>query len=190
MEIVEEYFLKYVKTRADFRNWLEKNCETKKQCFVCIKSKKVIKKGLCYLDAVEEAICFGWIDSVFKKNEKGEFIIRFSPRRKNSNWTELNKERARRLIKLNKMSAFGRKSLPDLDETFVVPEYVNEIFKTDENLLKEIEKLPSLYFRIRIDNILKVKDNEKQFKFRLEKFIKFTKQGKMYGQWNDYGRLK
>ncbi len=190
MEVAKEDFLEDVKTRLEFRNWLEKNCETKRQCFVIVTSKKVMSEGFCYLDAVEEAICFGWIDSVFKKDENGNFIIRFSPRKKNSNWTELNKERARRLIRLNKMSEFGRKSLPNLEEPFVVPEDVDEIFKKDEQLLKEIAKLPRLYFRIRVDNILKVRKNEEQFKFRLEKFIKYTKEGKMYGQWDDCGRLK
>ena len=87
------------KKRSEFRNWLKKNHNKEKECFVVLKKGDPIKDSLSYLDAVEEAICFGWIDSVWK-NIDGVMWSRFSPRRKKSPWTKLNKERVRRLEKL------------------------------------------------------------------------------------------
>lgn len=73
-----------------------------------------------YLDAVEEALCFGWIDSFAKRITPIERVQRFSPRRPKSNWTELHKARARRLIALGPMTNAGRATLPDLDAPFVL----------------------------------------------------------------------
>ena len=179
-----------VRNRQDFRNWLTENCEKEKECFVVVKMGKPDNEGvLNYIDAVYEAICFGFIDGVTRKDLEGRLIQRFSPRRKNSNWTELNKERARMLIKLNLMTEYGERILPNLEEKFVVEEDVMKIFKQDEEFLRMLKKLPDLYYRIRVDNIQKVRKNEKLFLSRLNKFIEMTKQGKMYGMWNDYGRL-
>ena len=58
-----ENILKDVENREDFRNWLEINCLKEKQCYVLIQMKKVKKGVLLYIDAVYEALCFGWIDS-------------------------------------------------------------------------------------------------------------------------------
>jgi uncharacterized protein YdeI (YjbR/CyaY-like superfamily) len=70
------------------------------------------KPSLDYLEAVEEAICFGWIDGFVKTIDSERFATRFTPRRPRSNWTETNKERARRMITVGKMTAAGRKTLP------------------------------------------------------------------------------
>lgn len=184
-------FLEQVKNREDFRKWLSLNSKKQTQCFVRVFMGKPTKtkEKLFYLDAVEEALCFGWIDSVTKKNEKGELLQRFSPRRKKSNWTELNKQRARRLIKLGKMTKQGEKVLPNLNEKFKIKDELLKIFEKDKELLKQIKKLPELYLKIKMDNILKVKKNERIFEIRLKKFIEKTKKGELYGNWNDFERL-
>lgn len=83
--------------RRDFRSWLESNAETESECYVSVKhGKPKDETAFYFLDAVEEALCFGWIDSAVKVID-GKRVQRFSPRRKNSPWTEPNKERVRRL---------------------------------------------------------------------------------------------
>jgi uncharacterized protein YdeI (YjbR/CyaY-like superfamily) len=78
-----------------------------------IQYKKAAKKPfLNYIEAVEEALCFGWIDGTQKSMDAERYALRFSPRRPKSNWTETNKERARRLIAAGKMTEAGRASLP------------------------------------------------------------------------------
>ena len=80
-----------VANRAEFRQWLSLHHADQTECWVCVKRGRPVGDAqLWYLDAVEEALCFGWIDSTFLGTES---LQRFSPRQKNSPWTELNKER-------------------------------------------------------------------------------------------------
>jgi len=103
----------YVTTRDEFRDWLERNHKLKKEIWL-IQYKKVTKKpSLTLAEAVEEAMCFGWTESIgFKALDAERYVTRFSPRRQKSNWTEKNKERARRMIAEGKMTAAGRATLP------------------------------------------------------------------------------
>jgi len=75
--------------------------------------KKATKKpSINYVDAVEEALCFGWIDGLEKSMDAERYALRFSPRRPKSNWTETNKERVRKLIAQGKMTDAGHAVLP------------------------------------------------------------------------------
>ena len=102
----------YVTTREEFREWLEKNHKFKKEIWL-IQYKKVTKKpSLPYVDAVEEAICFGWIDGFEKGMDGDRYATRFTRRRPKSNWTDTNIERARRMIEEGRMTEAGRATLP------------------------------------------------------------------------------
>ena len=94
MEITEKL---HTTSREQWREWLAENHASKREIWI---STTKSPDGLQYLDAVEEALCFGWIDSTIKAGE-GVMWRRFSPRRKRSPWTELNKERCRRLESLD-----------------------------------------------------------------------------------------
>lgn len=94
--------------RQQLREWLEHNHLTEKCCWVaCNRSKTPRPDALPYIDIVEEALCFGWIDSTLKKLPDGRLAQRLSPRRKGSHWTELNKERCRQLEAAGLMTASG-----------------------------------------------------------------------------------
>lgn len=84
------------KSKSELRFWFQENCLTENSCWVVV-SMKSTPGTLLYLDAVEEALCFGWIDGQKKKISETQLAQRLSPRSKKSSWTELNKERARRL---------------------------------------------------------------------------------------------
>lgn len=81
---------------------------------------------MLYPQAVEEALCFGWIDSTLKKPDKESYAVRFSPRRKNSVWAESNKKRVIKLIKEKKMTKIGKELIPKnvLEKT----SYVETVF--------------------------------------------------------------
>lgn len=109
-----------IRDRDDFREWLRNNSATEKECWIAVKRGKTPPEdALWYLDAVEEALCFGWIDSTLKKVDDVS-LQRFGPRSKSGQWTELNKERCRRLEKLGQMTDRGRIACPDLDAEFVI----------------------------------------------------------------------
>jgi uncharacterized protein YdeI (YjbR/CyaY-like superfamily) len=102
----------YVTTRDDFRKWLEENHKSSKEIWLIQYKKATKKPSINYVDAVEEALCFGWIDGTQKSMDTERYALRFSPRRTKSNWTETNKERARRLISEGKMTEAGWATLP------------------------------------------------------------------------------
>jgi uncharacterized protein YdeI (YjbR/CyaY-like superfamily) len=107
----------YVTNREDFRQWLEENHQSKKEIWLIQYKKATKKPSINYVEAVEEALCFGWIDNTQKSMDAERYATRFSPRRPKSNWTETNKERARRLIAKGKMTEAGRAALPcDLND--------------------------------------------------------------------------
>ena len=178
-----------IKSRQDLRDWLEVHSATEKCCWVII-SKTEGSDVVQYLDIVEEALCFGWIDGIKKKITDTEVAQRLSPRKKKSNWTELNKERVRRLDTLGLMTAAGLKVLPDMRlESFKIDEEIETRLKEDDQLYQNFIHFPELYRRIRIDNIQNYKNDLDLYNRRLDKFIENTRKNKLYGQWHDYGRL-
>lgn len=175
--------------RNKLRNWLIANAQTEKCCWVVVSIKEQ-DNTLLYLDAVEEALCFGWIDGIKKKNEHGQLMQRLSPRNKKSNWTELNKQRVKRLIKLNLMTDLGLVEYNKIkNEEFTIDDYILEELKKDEEVFNNYNSFPHLYKLIRIDSIQQVRGEETYYN-RLDKFISNTKLNKLYGQYNDNGRLE
>jgi len=103
-----------LKERQQLRNWLQENHTSSKECWVIMSRSKNPPAGvLPYLDVVEEALCFGWIDSTLKRLPDGRLAQRLSPRRKKSHWTELNKQRCRELESRGLMTPAGRDALDD-----------------------------------------------------------------------------
>ncbi|MDQ8739284.1 YdeI/OmpD-associated family protein [Paenibacillus sp. LHD-38] len=176
-------------SREDLRVWLQENCKTEKSCWVVV-SMTPNPDTLLYLDAVEESLCFGWIDGVKKKLSETGLAQRLSPRSQSSSWTELNKERVRRLEKMGLMSDEGRKVLPDMDhDSFKIDKVIEQRLKEERQVYENFLAFPALYKRVRIDTIQSNKNQPELFKSRLDKFITNTKENKMYGQWHDNGRL-
>lgn len=173
--------------RQDLRDWLADHAASEKECWVVIDRAQA---NLTYLDVVEEAICFGWIDSTKKKLSETEVAQRLSPRSKKSQWTELNKERARRLIYLDQMTELGEMRLPDLStERFVIDPRILRALEADSEIQQHFASFPELYQRIKIDNIQRYAADNELFERRLEKLLTSTKANKRYGAWDDNGRL-
>jgi uncharacterized protein YdeI (YjbR/CyaY-like superfamily) len=189
--LMEPVNLLKAKNRDELRQWLEQNHKIEKECWVVVKRGK--PKGnntFWYIDAVEEAMCFGWIDSTTKKLDNGITAQKLAPRRTGSLWSELNKERCRRMEKLGKMTEAGRSALPDMSSAgFIIDKEILKALQTDNEVWENFLKFPPLYQRVRIDTIQIKKKQPQLFQSRLQKLIKNTKKGIMYGEWNDNGRL-
>lgn len=98
--------------RAQLRRWLEANHASVKECWVtCFRTKIPRTDSIPYLEVVEEALCFGWIDSTQKRLPDGRMAQRLSPRRKGSHWTELNKQRCADLEQRGLMTDAGRAAI-------------------------------------------------------------------------------
>ena len=111
LEMEITYLLEF-KERRELREWLEANHDKEPYCWVTMYRTKIPRTDcMPYLDVVEEALCFGWIDSTLKKLPEGRLAQRLSPRTKKSHWTELNKQRCADLEKRGLMTTAGRKAL-------------------------------------------------------------------------------
>ena len=102
-----------VVTRQEFGKWLADHHETKKEIWLVFYYKRTGKPTIPYAAAVEEAICYGWIDSQQNRMDHERFVRRFSPRRKRSHWSKYNKERALKMLRAGKMTQAGVEVLPN-----------------------------------------------------------------------------
>lgn len=109
MEVIN---LLHFSSRAQLRRWLEANHSTERVCWVVTSRSKQPQEGVIpYIEVVEEALCFGWIDSTLKRLPDGRLAQRLSPRRRGSHWTELNKQRCAELERRGLMTDAGRNEL-------------------------------------------------------------------------------
>ena len=101
----------YPKSRSEWRQWLLVNHAQKDGVRLIIAKKGSGLPSLPVADAVEEALCFGWIDSVANKIDDKRFTIFFSPRNPKSKWSKINKDRVKKLTKLGLLAASGKKMI-------------------------------------------------------------------------------
>ena len=171
-----------VKTRSEWRNWLKKNNKTEKEIWLVFQNKSSGKSGITYEEAVEEALCFGWIDSIVKKTEKHSRVQRFTPRNPKSAYSQLNKERLKRLLRKKKVIASVHKKLGDIEnEKFIFPKDIIEEIRMNKEAWKNYQKFSDAYKRIRIAFINGARTRPDVFKQRLDYFLKMTEKNKLYG---------
>jgi uncharacterized protein YdeI (YjbR/CyaY-like superfamily) len=150
------------RNRTEWRSWLEAHHQTLTEIWLLFDDRSA-EPTVTYLDAVEEAICFGWIDGIQKRFSPHELAQRFTPRKRRSNWTELNKERARRLIRLELMTEAGSATLPDLYVKFIVAEDILAALKNKLAAWANFAEFPDLCRRVRIGYIEEMRKNPIEF---------------------------
>ncbi len=172
----------YVSNRKAWRLWLAKNYKIKKEIWLIYYKKHTAKKRIPYNDAVEEAICYGWIDSTVKKIDEERTAQRFTPRREKSLLSQLNKERAMLLIKSRKIiPSVLQKIERQLNEPFVIAEDIIAALKRDRNAWKSFQEFPQHYKRVRVAFIEGARKRPEEFKRRLKNFLKMTSKNKKFG---------
>jgi len=172
----------YVIERKKWRKWLEKNFDKEKEIYLIYPNKSSGKPRILYNDAVEEALCFGWIDSIIKKLDKENSIQRFSPRTSKSTYSQANKERLRWLLKGNLIHPSIRESAKEvLKEKFIFSTDIINFIKDDKKAWENYQKFSPAYKRIRIAYIDGARKRPEEFEKRLANFIKKTRKNKMIG---------
>jgi uncharacterized protein YdeI (YjbR/CyaY-like superfamily) len=99
--------------RNQWRKWLENHHKTKKEVWLLHYKKQSKKSSLNHIDAVEEALCFGWIDSKLQKIDDERFILKYTSRKPNSLWSKINKEKAEAMISSGKMTQAGMEKIEE-----------------------------------------------------------------------------
>lgn len=172
----------YVTNRKDWRKWLREHYKTEKDIWLVYYKKASGKPRLPYNDAVEEALCFGWIDSIVKTLDDKRTAQRFSPRKPKSSYSQANKERLRKLVKQRKVIKAVLATLEDvLEERFEIPEDILEAIKANRQAWKNFQKFSEPYKRIRISFIDAARNRPAEFKKRLSYFIQMSEKNQQYG---------
>lgn len=105
------------KNRAEWRAWLQENSQIKKSVWLILQHKKSKTEGINLNDATEEALCFGWIDSLAKKNDDESYGLTFTPRNAKSKWSKPNRGRVEKLLKEGLMTEYGQRAIDSAKKT-------------------------------------------------------------------------
>ena len=103
----------YVSTREDWRAWLAEHHASATEVWLIYPKKASGRPRIAYGDAVEEAICFGWIDSLLQRIDDESYAQKFTPRRNVKKWSQVNKQSLRRMIKTDRMTPAGMAVIGD-----------------------------------------------------------------------------
>lgn len=171
-----------VQDRDQWRDWLKEHHDKETEVWLVIPKNSSGKQRIPYADTVEEALCFGWIDSTVKKLDEHHNVQRFTPRRKGSSYSQPNKERLRLMISQSKMiPSVLEKVKPMLEEVFVYPKDIILALKTDEETWKNFRGFPEPYKRIRVAYVDVARKRPEEFEKRLTNLLKKTKENKQFG---------
>ena len=177
----------FFENREAFRNWLEQHHESSPGIWMIYYKKHTDKPCIEYREALEEALCFGWIDSTLKKVDEERYLRKFTPRRKNSKWSQVNIKIAQTLIREGKMTRVGlgkwenHKPLKELPgKEIPLPEFLREAFARNEPALENFQNLAPSYRRQYILWITTAKTQETVQK-RVQESIGLLKENRKLG---------
>ncbi len=174
----ENYF--YTADRNVWRKWLSENFEKANDIWLVFPMKESGEQSLLYNDAVEEALCFGWIDSTIKHIDEFHRAQHFTPRNKNSSYSRPNIERLIWLESQKMLHPKIRQNVLDIiSEPYVFPIDIICEIKQNETAWANYQKLPLPYRRIRIAYIDAARNRPEEFTKRLVNFICKTEKNKM-----------
>jgi uncharacterized protein YdeI (YjbR/CyaY-like superfamily) len=154
--LIQLHFL----NRTFWRQWLQKNHSTSKGIWMVYYKKGTSVKSISYDDSVEEALCFGWIDSIIKKIDEEKYVRKFTPRTNTTKWSDLNIKRIQKLIKEGRMNEAGLKKVdyriienienrnkenPENKKPFVLPRFITDFFKDHPPALENFKQLAPTY---------------------------------------------
>ena len=172
----------YVTNRKEWRAWLKKHYKSEKEIWLVYYKKHTGKPRIPYNEAVEEALCFGWIDSIVKRIDEDRFAQRFSPRNPKSRYSQANLERLRALAEQGKVVKEVSATLGDLaEEEFEIPPDILEAIQASQEAWKNLQGFSPSYIRIRIAFIDGARNRPEEFKKRLRYFIQMTEKNKQFG---------
>lgn len=172
----------YITDRKTWRDWLKKNYKTEQDIWLVYPKKATGKPRIAYNDAVEEALCFGWIDSINKRLDDDHTAQRFSPRKPKAKYSQANIERLRYLVARKKVIKEVADTLDNvLNKEFIIPDDILNAIKANKKAWRNFQAFSDSYVRIRIAYIETARRRPEEFKKRLYHFIEMTEKNKMFG---------
>jgi uncharacterized protein YdeI (YjbR/CyaY-like superfamily) len=186
LEIMEITTVFYARNRDEWRQWLMEYSETANEIWLQTHHKKTGVDSVLYDHAVEEALCFGWIDGIAKSYDATSSVQRYTPRRPKSFLSELNRQRIFKLIREGKMTEKGLAPIAHLlgeeHAPLTIPDDIVDIFMTNAVAWQKFQEFPVNYQKLRIGFVLECrKNNLPESNKRLAYLMKMSEAGKMYG---------
>jgi len=170
----------YTDDRQAWRRWLAENFETESEIWFVFPMKESGDASLSYNDAVEEALCFGWIDSTIKHIDPTHRAQRFTPRRKGSPYSRPNIERLIWLDERGMLHPSVRAAVvPMIYTLYIFPGDILDAIREDAAAWENYRQFPEPYKRIRVAYINAARKRPDEFRKRLTSFIHKTREGKM-----------
>ena len=171
-----------VQNRCQWRDWLIENYDTEIVIWLVLPKKSSGKQRIPYEETVEEALCFGWIDSTVKKLDEHHTVQRFTPRRKGSGYSQPNKERLRVMAQEGKIiKPVLEKVQTIIDEEYQYPDDIIAALQQDEETWSNFKEFNEPYKRIRVAYVDNARERPDDFKKRLDNLLKKTKANKKFG---------
>jgi len=174
----------HVTQRKDWRAWLKQHYTSEPDIWLVFYKAHTGQPRLSYNDAVEEALCFGWIDSTVKRLDEDRFAQRFSPRRAKTLYSQANKERLKALAKQGKIMKDVLATVADViaeGDAFEVPPDIRKAIKANKEAWKNFRGFSPAYIRIRMAFIDGARHRPQEFEKRLRYFIQMTEKNKQFG---------
>ena len=172
----------YVTDREQWREWLAANFDAAAEIWLLYPNKATGKPRIPYNDAVEEALCFGWIDSIIKKAGEGVAAQRFTPRNPKSGFSQPNKERLRWLDEQGMIHpSVVESARRALAEPFTFPDDVVDAVRADPDAWRNYNAFSESYRRIRVAYVDAARRRPDEFARRLASFIRATARGRQLG---------
>ena len=174
----------YAKSRKDWRKWLQKNHIAEKSVWLIIYHKESKTPSIYYDVAVEEALCFGWVDSKPNKRDHESYFLFFSKRNPKSNWSKINKERSKELIAQGLMTPAGQAMIDlakksgtwtalDQVDNCVIPSDFQTLFDKNKTAFKNFQRFPPSSKKIILGWIMNAKKDETR-KQRLKQAVELA----------------
>lgn len=172
----------YVSTRASWRAWLQVQHDTKEEIWLVSYRKATGQPSVPYNDAVEEALCVGWIDSIRKSLGDTRYAQRYTPRKPGSSYSQTNKERLRKLIAAGQVLPQVEAAVAAvLAEPFVFPADIQAALRAVPQAWHNFQRYSGAYQRIRIAYIDTARHRPGEYEKRLAHLLKMTVQDKQFG---------
>lgn len=176
----------YVHRVADWRAWLRKDHRTRREVWLVYYNKASGKPRISCNDAVEEALCFGWIDSQAAKLDADRSAQRFTPRRPGSPVSEMNRARVRRLVRERRMTKAGLEAIGSLrDSRLVIPPDIRAALEREPPAWKHFQRFPMSYRRMRVAFVEGARRRPEEFARRLAHLVRRSAKNERFGMVRD-----
>jgi len=181
----------YFQTRQAWHDWLEQNCQNETELWLIFYKAHTSQPCISYEDSIEEALCFGWIDSIIQKIDDEKYARKYTPRTNTAKWSDSNKRRVAKLLREGRMTEVGLAKIKDLSQIqeepavkkakeLIIPPHVEEVLKEHPKAWENFCNFAPSYQRVYIGWITSAKRLE-TIDRRLKEAIELLEQNKPLG---------